>query len=27
VESWWDLPDSAQGREETRRRLELGPQR
>ena len=27
VESWWDLPDSAKGRAETRRRLELGPQR
>ena len=27
VESWWDLPDSAEGREETRRRLELGPRR
>lgn len=25
VESWWDLPDSADGRDETRRRLELGP--
>ena len=27
VESWWDLPDSAEGRAETRRRLALGPQR
>ena len=27
VESWWDLPDSPEGRAETRRRLELGPQR
>ena len=27
VESWWDLADSAKGRAETRRRLELGPQR
>jgi alkanesulfonate monooxygenase SsuD/methylene tetrahydromethanopterin reductase-like flavin-dependent oxidoreductase (luciferase family) len=27
VESWWDLPDSAEGRAETRRRLELGPVR
>jgi len=27
VESWWDLPDSAEGRAETRRRLELGPRR
>lgn len=27
VESWWDLPDSPQGRAETRRRLELGPPR
>jgi alkanesulfonate monooxygenase SsuD/methylene tetrahydromethanopterin reductase-like flavin-dependent oxidoreductase (luciferase family) len=25
VESWWDLPDSAEGRTETRRRLALGP--
>ncbi len=25
VESWWDLPDSAEGRAEARRRLELGP--
>ena len=25
VESWWDLPDSPDGRAETRRRLELGP--
>ena len=27
VESWWDLPDSAEGRAETRRRLALGPRR
>ena len=27
VESWWDLPDSPEGRAETRRRLELGPRR
>jgi alkanesulfonate monooxygenase SsuD/methylene tetrahydromethanopterin reductase-like flavin-dependent oxidoreductase (luciferase family) len=27
VESWWDLPDSPEGRAETRRRLELGPPR
>ena len=27
VESWWDLPDAPEGRAETRRRLELGPQR
>ena len=27
VESWWDLPDSSDGRAETRRRIELGPQR
>ncbi|MEO5608265.1 MAG: LLM class flavin-dependent oxidoreductase [Ornithinibacter sp.] len=27
VESWWDLPDSPEGRTETRRRLELGPVR
>ncbi|MBR7743736.1 LLM class flavin-dependent oxidoreductase [Phycicoccus sp. BSK3Z-2] len=27
VESWWDLPDSDEGRTELRRRLELGPQR
>jgi alkanesulfonate monooxygenase SsuD/methylene tetrahydromethanopterin reductase-like flavin-dependent oxidoreductase (luciferase family) len=25
VESWWDLPDSPDGRAELRRRLELGP--
>jgi alkanesulfonate monooxygenase SsuD/methylene tetrahydromethanopterin reductase-like flavin-dependent oxidoreductase (luciferase family) len=25
VESWWDLPDSPDGRAETRRRLALGP--
>ena len=25
VESWWDLPDSPEGRAETRRRLALGP--
>ena len=27
VESWWDLPDSPEGRAELRRRLELGPPR
>ena len=27
VESWWDLPDSPEGRAETRRRLALGPRR
>ena len=27
VESWWDLPDSPEGRRELRRRLELGPPR
>jgi alkanesulfonate monooxygenase SsuD/methylene tetrahydromethanopterin reductase-like flavin-dependent oxidoreductase (luciferase family) len=27
VESWWDLPDSSDGRAELRRRLELGPRR
>jgi alkanesulfonate monooxygenase SsuD/methylene tetrahydromethanopterin reductase-like flavin-dependent oxidoreductase (luciferase family) len=27
VESWWDLPDSCDGRAELRRRLELGPRR
>ena len=27
VESWWDLPDTPEGRAETRRRLTLGPQR
>ncbi|MGL4175202.1 MAG: LLM class flavin-dependent oxidoreductase [Dermatophilaceae bacterium] len=27
VESWWDLPDSLEGRAELRRRLALGPQR
>ena len=27
VESWWDLPDSPEGRSELRRRLELGPRR
>ncbi|GGL42000.1 LLM class flavin-dependent oxidoreductase [Phycicoccus endophyticus] len=27
VESWWDLPDSDEGRAELRRRLELGPVR
>ena len=27
VESWWDLPDSPEGRVEMRRRLELGPPR
>ncbi len=27
VESWWDLPDSTEGRAELRRRLELGPPR
>ena len=27
VESWWDLPDSPEGRVETRRRLALGPRR
>jgi alkanesulfonate monooxygenase SsuD/methylene tetrahydromethanopterin reductase-like flavin-dependent oxidoreductase (luciferase family) len=27
VESWWDLPDSAEGASELRRRLELGPRR
>ncbi len=27
VESWWDLPDSAPGRAEMRRRLEIGPPR
>ena len=27
VESWWDLPDSPDGRAETERRLRLGPPR
>lgn len=27
VESWWDLPDTAQGRAELRHRLEQGPRR
>jgi alkanesulfonate monooxygenase SsuD/methylene tetrahydromethanopterin reductase-like flavin-dependent oxidoreductase (luciferase family) len=27
VESWWDLPDSPEGRTELRRRLEQGPRR
>jgi len=27
VESWWDLPNSPEGRAELRRRLELGPPR